>query len=163
MKNTVLTITFEPDMLETSGLVQNVHITFSHVMYMVCSLRVRITFALRASEWRHSIRQFTMLLNFIAQYHLHYLRYHIHVFFYKYIYWMLKAAQSLVEIDPRSMRSSSTGQGHDHFAKSSFLERFICLSVCLSVCLLVCLSVCLSVCEQHNSKSCGHTSMRLGR
>jgi len=50
VKNTVLTITFETDMLKTSGLVQNVHITFAHAMHMVRSLRVRITFALRASE-----------------------------------------------------------------------------------------------------------------
>ena len=50
VKNTVMTITVEPDMLETSGLVQNVHITFPHAMHMVRSLRVRITFALRTSE-----------------------------------------------------------------------------------------------------------------
>jgi len=84
------------------------------------------------------------------------------LFFYKYIYWMLTAAQSLVEIVPRSMRSSSTGQGHDHFAKSSFLERFIyylaklhfakyvgrsCLCVCWFVCLSVTTLLVASLCQ----------------
>jgi len=50
VKNTFLVITSEPDMLETSGLVQNVHKVFAHHMHMVCSIRVYITFALRASE-----------------------------------------------------------------------------------------------------------------
>ena len=63
MKNTVLTVTPEPDMLETSDSAQNVPKVFAHHMHMVRSVRVRITFSASASA----------------------LRYHLH-FFCKYIY-----------------------------------------------------------------------------
>jgi len=50
VKNTVLTITPEPDTLESSGSAQNVPKVFAHYMHMVVSIRANITFALLASE-----------------------------------------------------------------------------------------------------------------
>ena len=49
-----LAVTPEPEMLKTSGSVQNAHITFAHDMHMIRS--IRITFALWASAWCQNIR-----------------------------------------------------------------------------------------------------------